>query len=362
MPADGSEATRLGSAEGIAHGAEPSSGPLSGAKAGRLRWAVDSSAWDPEGEHEGPEFQYLLALIQDEEERKQVLKFMFLEDKKRALLSRLLVRRASAAVLGLPGFEALEIARTKGKKPFLKAPRPGADRQDLANFNWNVSHEGDWVVLASEPLCICGVDVAAPQQMRRGARVVDVFKDFADQLTPEEWEFVRREGQRSGTAPGEDPTYEAFQRHWSCKEAFVKARGDGLGFELNRVAFRFAPLEPRASEDEARRAGAYVATAKVDGRDVPLWRFVQHRLGANHWVTVARGPTSDVVDSVGGFRRTMQRPTESFTKEEWEYELEAPSPAFEVVPVAFLVPEASMEGYIRAGGAPWRPPEAKDAG
>ena len=39
-----------------------------------------------------------------------------------------------------------------------KASRPRLTEVDL----W----QGDFVVLASEPVCICGVDVAAPQQLR----------------------------------------------------------------------------------------------------------------------------------------------------------------------------------------------------
>jgi 4'-phosphopantetheinyl transferase len=38
------------------------------------------------------------------------------------------------------------------------------------NFNFNVSHEGEFVVLASEPVCIVGVDVAAPGQLRNRNR------------------------------------------------------------------------------------------------------------------------------------------------------------------------------------------------
>jgi phosphopantetheinyl transferase len=46
------------------------------------------------------------------------------------------------------------------------------------NFNYNVSHEGHFVVLASEPHTICGVDCAAPQQLRRGKTqsMDDIYK------------------------------------------------------------------------------------------------------------------------------------------------------------------------------------------
>ena len=40
------------------------------------------------------------------------------------------------------------------------------DDPEMPNWNFNVSHEGDYVVLAAEPLLVCGVDVAAPDQVR----------------------------------------------------------------------------------------------------------------------------------------------------------------------------------------------------
>ena len=43
-------------------------------------------------------------------------------------------------------------------KHYSKATRPRLTKED--------SRQGDFVVLASEPVCICGVDVAAPQQLR----------------------------------------------------------------------------------------------------------------------------------------------------------------------------------------------------
>lgn len=318
---------------------------------------MNSSEWQPIGEQHGAEFKFLLTLIREEADRVQVTKFMRFEDQKRALLSRLLVRRAATAMLDLASFADVTIGRTKGRKPFLVSPRPPADRPDLANFNFNVSHEGDWVVLASEPLCVCGVDVAAPEQHRPGKHRANIFEDFRDQLTADEWLVVRQEASAAPSDPAEQPGYQAFQRFWSCKEAFVKARGDGLGFELGRAGFDFQALslgdvsggDPTGPGEPDPRA--FVASVRVDGQPAPGWRFVQHRLGENHWVTVARGPTDSVVDANGEFLATLRRPTADFSAEEWQAELCRESPEFEQLTVAFLVPEISAAEHERAKAA-----------
>ncbi|CAE8630556.1 unnamed protein product [Polarella glacialis] len=324
-----------------------SSAPLPGVASGRVRWAVNSSTWQPAHGAGGAEFRFLLALVPETEERAAVERFVFFEDQKRALLSRLLCRRACAAVLGLRSFQALEICRTKGRKPFLKSPRPLL-LPDLANFNFNVSHEGDWVVLASEPLCVCGVDVAAPAAARsasHGASPVDL-RDFEEQLAEEEWEQVRLAAAGEADSALSTGGYGTFQRFWSAKEAFVKARGDGLGFEpLSRASFRFQPSDgsdPLASP----KARSYVASVRVDGNPAVRWRFFQHQLGEGHWVTVSRGPSSDVVDHIGEFANTFVRPTSSFSPEEWEGELACESPHFDELSVASLVPEDAISDFL----------------
>mmetsp|Transcript_156753 Transcript_156753/g.380718 ORF Transcript_156753/g.380718 Transcript_156753/m.380718 type:complete len:388 (-) Transcript_156753:123-1286(-) len=375
------EATASAAAPTAAPTAEPDGGFLAGAEAGRLRWAVNSTAWKPEGEANGKEFQFLVSLIREPAEREAVSKFVRFVDQKRAVISRLLARRACAAVLGLSSFKDIEIARTKGKKPFLRYPRPPQDRPDLGNFNFNVSHEGDWVVLASEPLCVCGVDVAAPHD-RRG-KEFDVFETFKEQLTEEEWHVVEREAATAvakrmakdapakispdwalevedfeGTGLSSDHSntvrplnqpegYQAFQCFWSAKEAFVKARGDGLGFELNRAEFKFERMQNHLT---------YPATISIDGISAPMWRCFQQRLGENHWVTVARGPTTDVVDAQGEFTRTLQRPTATFANHVWKQELVKESPPFQEVPVGFLVPPDDLADYAATGGTLWPAP------
>ena len=154
----------------------------------RLRWAVNTERWSPSGDHEGAEFGFLLSLL-PRHEREECLKFVHMPDKKRALVSRLLQRAACARVTSAP-HASIEIRRTKGRKPFLASPLP--DPALAPNFNFNVSHEGDFVVLASEPVAVCGVDVAAPDQARRRRRdgrkpsIDEMLKVFANVLTPNE--------------------------------------------------------------------------------------------------------------------------------------------------------------------------------
>lgn len=251
----------------------------------RLRLAVHTNAWEPEA----AEWEFLLALLPPEEQQ-QCTRLKQPEDQRRALVSRLLARHAAAAALGLPP-GAVECRRTRGGKPYVANAPPGKAAGPAPNWNYSVSHEGDYVVLASEPVCVCGCDVAAPLSVRRRgatsppAALPDFFRSFEQQFTPLEWESIRGAG-------GEAQQETEFRRHWSLKEAFVKATGEGLGFELKHVEFRIAGT---------------TATASVRGTPLHGWVFHLHELGGGHCVAVARAPLAAVVDAWGGFKATFQK-------------------------------------------------------
>lgn len=158
---------------------------------GVLRWVVDISKWFPTSE----EWEFLLSIIPQEDSSK-TMRFLRLEDRKRALASRLLQRRACADVTGLP-YKEVSIKRTKGSKPFLES-RPASLQSTLPNWNFNVSHEGNYVALAAEPCLLCGVDVAAPAQVRgrpgNGKGLDDLFSTMKSYLTESEWAYVRKCG------------------------------------------------------------------------------------------------------------------------------------------------------------------------
>ncbi|CAK0849989.1 unnamed protein product [Prorocentrum cordatum] len=271
--------------------------------------------------------------------RVEARRFKRHEDQKRALVARLLLRRASMLALGHKDFGGLSISRTKGSKPFLHCPLP--PEGEAPNWNANVSHEGEWVVCASEPLCVVGVDVAELRRFGPKGNPLDFKKSMKDMLTAAEWAEVASAGEDL------DCQYEVFQRFWSAKEAFVKARGDGLQFELGRAEFSWSPMPGYPDKT------AYRGTVAVDGGSRPLWAFVQHRMPGEspHWTTVARGPLADIVDANGEFTRTLRRAQAMFSDKEWSEALSAGSPPFDVVPVGALVPAGEVEAYVRSGGS-----------
>ena len=336
---------------------ERDGGVASGSQAdhpARLRWAVNTERWNPEGDHEGAEFTFLLSLL-PQHEREDCLRFVHMPDKKRALVSRLLQRAACALVTSAP-HASIEIRRTKGRKPFLHSPLP--DPTIAPNFNFNVSHEGEFVVLASEPVCVCGVDVAAPGQARRRRRdgqmpsIDEMLRTFANTLAPNERAAVEN-------ARGDDDAKEdVFRRHWSLKEALVKAMGVGLAMELNRADFACEGEDgsDRSGTPSRSPGGVETATLRLDGELKTQWRFFMQPLGVSpsgnghgrHWVTVSRGPFSDVTDANGEFSATFRRTR--FDEHEWREAVDAPSPLFSTITVSDLVPEGLRGKFEESGG------------
>ena len=319
---------------------------------GTLRWIFDVSKWNPSK----AEWEFLLGLIPKVDSDK-VMRYVQEIDRRRALISRLLQRRACFEVTGVP-WDKVRIERTKGSKPFMaNKPRPGsagsAGMCVPPNWNYNISHEGLYVVLAAEPHCVCGVDVTEPWELRNrsinGAlrkkeRPMDEqLHVFKSQLTDSERALIDR------FRPDEVKMEHAFRKFWSLKEAFTKARGDGLKFEFNRCSFRYMG----AAQDtggglglnaDRGSAGQPVALASVvvDGMLAKSWRFYVQGLQDNHFISVARGPPTDVIDAIGTFKASFG---EELSREKLLAELARPEPAFVTKVMSDLVPDEDRRRY-----------------
>ncbi|KQJ89544.1 hypothetical protein BRADI_4g26330v3 [Brachypodium distachyon] len=148
---------------------------LSGA---RRRWLVDVARWRPSP----AQFQAAAALLPPHH-RAAIDRFVKEEDRKRALVSQLLQYSLVHHVLGIP-FHQIDICRTVEGKPYLQNRT-----LNFRNFNFNTSHQGEYVGIASELLCLVGLDIVCISKPQ-GETALEFINNFASYLTDHEWNCV----------------------------------------------------------------------------------------------------------------------------------------------------------------------------
>ena len=240
-----------------------------------------------------------------------------------------------AEVLGTGWYE-VDVARTALGKPYLRsvgdAGGARARRPDLPCFNFNVSHHGAFVALASEPGCAVGLDVmneAERPPRALGAGTDEYFSSFVAQFAPAEWDAIHARG--GGGDAREAARFSRFYRFWALKESYIKAHGEGLGHALDRLVFRIDDA------DAGGRPSALPldAVVEVDGAAPrPAWSFRIARIDADHFGCVARaaGPA-------GCSAATLDCPRPA----RHAAALEAPHPPWTVVDVRDLLPDDARQ-------------------
>lgn len=239
---------------------------------GAARWFVDVSAWAPGS----VEWQRALEQLPPLQQQ-QVARFVFPKDQRLALGSHLLQRRLVASQHAHPqALARIDIRRTPERKPFWWRDSAAAADDDVSpSWNFNVSHHGVLVAIASHPRRLIGVDVVELSERPRGpAR--DFFRAFERHFTEREWQFIRSAASSDTTTDAADGVFERFYTLWSLKEAYIKAVGIGLGFELLRAEFAFNQRWQLS----------------LDGVLAADWTFATTQLDATHIVSVALGPLS----------------------------------------------------------------------
>ena len=145
----------------------------------------------------------LRALLSAREEQR-AQKFATEELRGRWVAARGMLRELVGAAQGVPAREVQFRYAAHGK--------PGAD-----GLRFNVSHSGDRALYALSPDVEVGVDVELPRTRRTDA----LARRF----------FAPGEQERLFALP-EPARVDAFFRLWTCKEAFLKATGEGLSRSL----------------------------------------------------------------------------------------------------------------------------------
>ncbi|KAK4798004.1 hypothetical protein SAY86_030330 [Trapa natans] len=269
---------------------------------GVQRWLVDISKWEPSPRV----FSFALSLL-PQHEHPSVLRFVRMEDRKRTLVSRLLQYGLVCELLGIP-FEQVTIERTSEGKPYLEYGC--GELREFPNFNFNTSHHGDYVLIASEPLCLVGLDIVSYKPPQKET-IVEFIQNFTSYFSSSEWNSIM-------SADTSNEVLVEFYRYWCLKEAFVKAIGGGVAFDLRRLDFHHTNWK-----------NIYV---KIDGVILEDWKFWLQELGTSHCVAIARGHPRLSTES---YKRTLKE--FEFNEEDYLAGLNLPNTSFVLKTVEELV-------------------------
>ncbi len=130
--------------------------------------------------------------------------------------------------------ERWEFATREHGRPFIASPE--------ANLHFNLSHTIEWIACAVARMPVIGIDI---ERCSRNVAVPRLAERFFS--TGEYHDVLARSG--------EDRRHRFFE-YWTLKEAYIKARGEGITLGLDSFSFRISDsgaicieCEPRLQDD-----------------------------------------------------------------------------------------------------------------
>jgi 4'-phosphopantetheinyl transferase len=181
------------------------------------------------------------------------------EDRQRALLTRVMVRRVLTEVEGILPPEAWRFGHNRYGRPRIINPA-------RAGLSFNISHTATLVVCAVANGGRIGVDI---ESTTRKAKVEMVDRCFSAAEAAD----LRR------LPP--DVQSRRFFEHWTLKEAFAKALGRGLTLPFDEASFHFTPTGLTVAFGEALAAWGEVA------ENAERWQFFLGDLAPSHILALA---------------------------------------------------------------------------
>lgn len=206
-----------------------------------------------------------LKLLLREDELTRAAPFHFEKDRNHFIVARAWLRKLLAAYLGVGPRELRFSYAEKGK--------PAQEESQRSSLSFNLAHSGGMAIYAFSHHREIGVDL---EFMR---------EDLADEKIAERF-FSAREIEDLRSLPAE-LRKRAFFDCWTRKEAYIKARGDGLSMSLDEFDVSFVPgsdaalLRNYKNPTEVARWSmksltvpeGYVAALVAEGQDWKLKSF-----------------------------------------------------------------------------------------
>jgi len=162
-------------------------------------------------------------LTAPEQQRLQALRRI--DDQRRFGRSRAVLRQVLAAYLHIPPL-AVPLAYGPQGKPYL------ATAPDL---HFNLSHSGDWAILVCAPWPV-GVDVEQVRPLKQQSGLIRRC-------------LTRAEQQAMARSAPKDLDH-LFFRYWTCKEAHLKATGEGLQRSMQTITVDFEQGHPHPQQPQ----------------------------------------------------------------------------------------------------------------
>lgn len=164
------------------------------------------------------------------------------------VLAHAALRRVLAAALGHPEPKAIALTTGAHGKPAL------AD----AALQFNLSHSGEWALIAVTPQRVVGVDIERARPLRDVAALAKTAFSSVEQAAVAQ-------------ADQDAARHRRFFRTWACKEAYIKAHGLGLAMPLDQFDIdtphdgpaRLAATRPDATEKDRWWLRELTDTSKV---------------------------------------------------------------------------------------------------
>jgi len=188
-------------------------------------------------------------LSADETERAS--RFQFDKDKHRFLVARGSLRDVLSRYLGC-----------QPNQPIFSISKYGKPALDNYKMEFNVSHSGDFALIAVAQDRRVGVDI---EKVRQGISSFVIAKQYFSKAEVDELQSLPLEQRET-----------AFFACWSRKEAYIKAHGLGLSLPLESFDVSLAPNEP-----------AIIRATRPDEKEATRWTLMSFEVNADYGSAVA---------------------------------------------------------------------------
>ncbi|CAF0862412.1 unnamed protein product [Brachionus calyciflorus] len=215
-----------------------------------LKYCFNTSVWSP------TKIEWLTLLSSlPKDERERITSYMFKRDSKQTLMGQILIRFCLKQFLNTD-WSNICIGRNAKGRPFLKI-KETLCLSRLNNLDhtidFNVSHSGDYTVIIAGffPLKKKSDDLEDGPKVGCDVMKIDIdrskikFPNESDEfLFQHQLELLERvidtkfsniEKNYIHNRPNPVEKLTAFYRLWCLKESYVKAVGDGMGFDIKRI-------------------------------------------------------------------------------------------------------------------------------